>query len=158
MTGEEEIIEEAESEIESEKTTRIDTSTEFGQFLVTPQKALKKSIYHKFVQKDLAISYFKKIDWLFMLLKYQQLVDNYLYLSIDGEKQVKFKGKIIRVPKFNPIVDVASVYDSEKLAILNLLRSQEGFEREKLTTITQVKKEIPAKTSSRWFPTRRGGQ
>ena len=125
-----------------------------------PQKALKKSVYHKFVQKDMAVSNLPKGDaWVFFLMKYQQLIDNLIFLSLDGEKIVvdKKTNKKMTVPKFNPIVEVATVYDSEKLSFLELLRSVEGFERKELSTVHHdISKRQPTEEKQGWF--KKGGQ
>lgn len=156
----EEYMDETQEGYGDERKQRLETTTEFGQFLITPQKALKKSVYHKFIQKDMAVSYFKGRDaerWVFMIMKYQQLIDNLIFLGLDGEMKMTDKktGKKIVIPKFNPIVEVATVYDSEKLSLLELLRSVDGFEREKLTTVTHVKKDTSGQQKKGWF--NRGG-
>jgi hypothetical protein len=105
----------------------------------------------------LAVSYIKHDAEAELIIMYQQLVDNLLFLSIDGEKNIKDKnGVVIAVPKFNPIVDVATIYDAEKLAWLEVWRSRQGFEREKLTTVTHVRKEMNQPIGSTWFGARKG--
>ena len=149
-----------EERYEDELKNRLETSTEFGQFLITPTKALKKSIYHKFIQKDMAVSNLPKGDtWVFFLMRYQQLIDNLIFLALDGEKNIidQKTGKTITIPKFNPIIEVATVYDTEKLGFLELMRSVGGFEREKLTTVTHVRKDVNRQDQQQgWF--KRGGQ
>lgn len=141
--------------------TRLETSTEFGEFLVTPTKAMKKSVYAKFVQKDMAVSNLPKGDtWVFFLMKYQQLIDNLIFLSLDGERTIhdKVKGTSYTVPKFNPIIEVATVYDSEKLSFLGLLRSVGGFERKELSTVHHDIRKNRPEDQQGWFNKNKGNQ
>ena len=160
--SQEELVDEVleqESWGDSEGKARIETTTEFGQFLIVPAKSLKKSIYDKFIQKDMAVSYIKGDDEITLMHRYAQLVNNFVFISMEGQKEIKNEeGKTINVPIFNPIIDMASIYNAEKLAYLELWRSRNGFEREKLTTVTHVKKDMSPLDKLGWFGGKRGQQ
>jgi hypothetical protein len=106
------------------KLPRLEGSTEFNTYLVTPviPDIMKKGAdeYHKFITKDFAVSWLSE-KWIEAIgKKYLSLIFDFVFIGLPN---------------------MAKLYGAELNGNITLKRSIEGFEREKLTTVTVVKRE-----------------
>jgi len=123
--------EEYEREEDEEEPVRvgIESVGDMAEFITVP--TIDKA-YRNYVTKDMAVSYFKSEKWVHIVVKYFGLIEDFIF---------------IKTPK------IAKTYDAELKALITSLRSVDGFERERLTTITQVIRRVTEtkKEGKGWF-------
>ena len=96
---------------------RVDTSTEF---LLAITKPTVRAKYAKYVSRDLSVSNIpkNKLEYIDTVRRYISLINDFIFLDLK---------------------DMADVYNADLKALLNVLRSIDGFERKQQGTVTRIK-------------------
>lgn len=96
---------------------RVDTSTEF---LLAITKPTVRQKYAKYVSRDLSVSNIpkSKLEYVDLVRRYISIINDFIFLDLK---------------------DMADVYNADLKALLNVLRSIDGFERKQQGTITRLK-------------------
>jgi len=121
--------EEYERDEEEPVRVGIESVGDMAEFITVP--TIDKA-YREYVTKDMAVSYFKSEKWVQIVMKYFSLIEDFIFIKTPN---------------------IAKTYDAELKALITSLRSVDGFERERLTTITQVVKRVSEtkKEAKGWF-------
>jgi len=96
---------------------RVETPTDF---LLAITKPTVRAKYAKYVSRDLSVSNIPKnrLEYVDLVRRYISLINDFIFLDLGA---------------------LADVYNADLKAMLNVLRSIDGFERKQQSTVTRVK-------------------